>query len=364
MQIWNYEVIVEALPDILDHFGIKFVKFKNRLSLACPIHEGSKQDALSIYTTGTKFIGNWVCFTKHCEEEQGKTIMDFLSALLRKCEVTIPVRDWLKGFIGGNLTEEVSPSYYSKKEAISTADILTKESPSQLGVSRHYIRSSLIIPAKYYLERGYTRSILERYDVGLCLSKGKQMDGRIVVPVYDDAGNNMVGCVGRTTKPHCLLCKKYHREEETCPVSSYEQYLASKWINSKDFKAENYLYNFWNVKEHVEEWNSVILTEGQGDVWRLEEAGIPIGLGVFGAKITDGQLIKLQSLPMTNIILAMDSDEAGEKANDNIVNRLRRFYNVETVKLPSKDVGDMSVEDIKALFLPILNRYKLSCNHI
>lgn len=185
------------------------------------------------------------------------------------------------------------------------------------------------------------------------------MNGRVVVPVYNDCGTIMVGCVGRSIKPQCLLCKKYHYTHELCPQTSYEMYSSSKWVNSKDFKVDNYLYNFWNVSEYAKKWNSVILTEGQGDVWRLEEAGIPVGLGVFGAKLTDGQLIKLQSLPITNIIIAMDTDPAGQKANTDIVTRLKRFYNVESVLPTGKDLGDMSTNDVRELFYPIIERYKL-----
>ncbi len=356
--IWNYEVIVSHLPDILDHFHIDYSKSSRRISLACPIHEGSKKDGCTIYISGQKFVGNWTCFTNHCEKEHGGKVLDFIQAILNKNGITENSRTWLARFIGEELTQEVDSSYFNKKESTNIADILSKTSPPQIGVSRQYIRSSLIIPAKYYLERGYTRSVLDRYDVGLCITKGKQMSNRIVVPVYDDIGNTMIGCVGRTIKPQCLLCKRYHYDYETCPETSLEQYCASKWINSKGFLAEQYLYNLWNVKDFVHEWNSVVLVEGKGDVWRLEEAGIPIGLGTFGAKLSDGQLIKLQSLPITNIIVAGDDDEAGQRANNTITERLARFYNVIRVRPTAKDVGEMTITQVKDLFLPVLEKFK------
>lgn len=359
-KLWNYEIIVSHLPEILDFFHLHYVKNAKRISLACPIHEGSKRDGVSIYTSGQKFVGNWTCFTSHCEEQAGRTILDFVQVLLDKNGIKEQAGSWLKAFIGGEISEDVGEEYFTKKRTVETANILSKTNIVQPGVSRHYIRSSLIIPAKYYLERGYTRDTLEKFDVGLCITPGKQMTGRIVVPVYDDAGENMIGCVGRTIKPQCLLCKKFHYDHETCPDTSYEQYAASKWVNSKNFKADNYLYNFWHAKENVELWRSVVLTEGQGDVWRLDEAGIPIGLGVFGAKLSDGQVLKLQSLPVTNIIVAMDSDEAGISASDSIVSRLRRFYNVDVLRPSGKDIGDMSTTEVKDLFLPLLSRYK--CN--
>lgn len=362
LTILNYEAIVDRLPEILDHFHIDYSKSSKRISLACPVHEGKKKDGAAIYISGKKFVGNWQCFTNQCHLEKGGNLLNFIQALLDKYEVNSKATQWLKTFLGEELTTEVDSAYFLKKESANIADILNKSPPTQLGVSRQYIRDSLIIPAKYYLDRGYTKSVLDRFDVGLCLAKGKQMTGRIVVPVYDDSGNNMIGCVGRTTKPQCLLCKKFHFDYETCPDSSYEEYAASKWINSKNFRAENYLYNFWNVKNAVSIWNSVILTEGQGDVWRLEEAGIEVGLGVFGAKISDGQLMKLQSLPITNVILALDDDEAGQTATNYIYDRLSRFYNIVTVLPSGKDIGEMSINEVKDLFLPTLEKFK--CVHI
>lgn len=362
MKIWNYEEIVSYLPDVLDHFHIEHKVLPKRISLACPIHEGSKKDGCTVYTSGQKFVGNWKCFTNQCEKEYGGKLFDFIRAILEKNEISTSPQTWIKQFIGKDFTEEVDSSYLSKKESANIASILSKTAPSQTGVSRQYIRSNLVIPARYYLDRGYTKSVLDRFDVGLCLAKGKQMTGRIVVPVYDDSGNTMIGCVGRTTKPQCLLCKKFHYDYELCPESSYDEYLASKWINSKNFLAEQYLYNLWNVKEVVHEWNSVVLVEGQGDVWRLEEADIPVGLGVFGAKISDGQLIKLQSLPITNIIVGTDDDEAGNNAANYISERLARFYNVIRVNPSQKDWGDMSIKEVKELLLPVLSRFK--CNLI
>jgi DNA primase len=166
----------------------------------------------------------------------------------------------------------------------------------------------------------------------------------------------MVGCIGRTQKPMCKLCKKFHFENESCPISSVDEYFSSKWINSTGFNGENYLYNYWFAKEFVKKTHTAILVEGAGDVWRLEEAGIKIGFGLFGAHLTDKQSQKLEKLPIINLIIATDNDDAGKKARALIKEKLWRHYNIFDIEPENKDVGDLSIEQIYSTFNPILEK--------
>jgi DNA primase len=356
----NNDKICDHLEDILDHFGIKYKVYNNRYSFPCPIHAGDKKDGVSLFKKGQKSSGNWVCWTNHCEQEFGKSTVGFVKGCFesledKKLEFPQLVR-WLEGLIGENLQIDDPTDYRPKKQSIYLSNNLTEENKVHKGVDRHLVRSRLKIPSDYFIKRGFSQNILDKYDVGLCLDRGKQMYGRVVVPVYNDSWTEMIGCVGRTLSPKCDICNKYHGPHETCPISSYAEYQAAKWINSKGFNSEHYLYNFWHAKDFINLYKTAILVEGQGDVWKLEEADIHCGLGLFGTSLTPYQKIKLEKTGAINIIIATDNDPAGIEAKYNLTEQLERLYNIETIVLPSKDVGELTIEQSKEIFLPILNK--------
>lgn len=359
--IYNNEKIISNIHTILDELGIKYKRYNNRLAFPCPIHGGDKSDGVSLFISGNKMQGNWSCWTNHCEEEYGKNIFGFVKAVLSiqtgKDYSFVETLNWFKNICGNDIILEQTIEEKEKSKDIYLINEINKIDEKELGVEKATIRQSLIFPAKYYLDRGFSKEILDRYDVGLCTTFGKQMYNRAVVPIYDDNHNLMIGCVGRSLLSECPQCKKYHLIDSNCPQSSYEDYLASKWINSKNFNAEKYLYNFWFAKDYISLYQTAILIEGQGDVWRLEEADIKIGLGLFGSSVKDSQILKLEKLPIINLIVATDSDAAGEKCKQQIYDRLNRSYNLHMVNLPKKDIGDMSIVETKTFFKPILEKH-------
>ena len=94
---------------------------------------------------------------------------------------------------------------------------------------RKEIRSRIQIPAPYYINRGFLPETLDKFDVGFCSTPRKPMTGRVVVPVYNDAHEVMIGCVGRAVQPN----------------------FEPKWLNSKGFNSGASLYNYWHAKDHI-----------------------------------------------------------------------------------------------------------------
>ena len=88
------------------------------------------------------------------------------------------------------------------------------------------------------------------------------------------------------------------------------------------------------------------------DNWRLYEAGIKNSVGIFGADLSDDQLIALESLSIFNVIILTDADEAGNKAANNIIEKCGRRFNYYRPNIPTKDVGDMTVEQIEHILKP------------
>ena len=148
------------------------------------------------------------------------------------------------------------------------------------------------------------------------------MSGRVVVPVYDEC-YNYVGCVGR----------------------SVNENMKPKWLHSKGFK-KSVLYGLNIAKEEILRTNTAILVEGQGDVWKMHQAGYTNTVGIFGSSINEEQLILLESSGALNIVILTDSDEAGNKAYEQIVKKCGRRFNYLRPQISHKDVGDMSIEQI------------------
>jgi DNA primase len=106
------------------------------------------------------------------------------------------------------------------------------------------------------------------------------------------------------------------------------------------------------VKEHILRTKAAILVEGQGDVWRLSEAGIFNAVGMFGCSLSEQQRIILERSGALSLVILTDSDEAGQVGKEKIKQKCDKLFNLYFPSSSSKDVGDMKIEDIKSNLLP------------
>jgi DNA primase len=237
-----------------------------------------------------------------------------------------------KEFLNFSLSD-VNVDEYQQITLMERANNIFSKKIEHKGIAkREEIRSRIQIPAPYYISRGFLPETLDKFDVGLCSTPNKPMTGRVVVPVYDDDHKVMIGCVGRAVNPN----------------------LEPKWINSKGFNSGASLYNYWYSKNHILESQVAILVEGQGDVWRLDEAGIYNVVGIFGCSLGDQQRLILERSGALKLVVMTDADEAGQLAREKIAEQCRRMYNIQFIDLSQKDVGDMSVDEINSHIKPQL----------
>lgn len=366
--------LIERLEDILIELGVtNYETYGDRIAFPCPIHGGDNEEGACIYTQGNgDYIGNWKCWTRSCEEElvidhkdgeeiereRGYSIYGFIRGVLanqygRHVEYGEAI-NWAKEFLKFEGTSE------AKRENIvlSATEIFNRERKVVVtNISREQVRSKLNIPSSYFEGRGFLTETLERYDVGLCTEKGREMFHRVVAPFYDDDYKCMVGCMGRTIQPKCNKCGLYHYENRPCPRNKIEKKWAQKWINNKGFSAENYLYNYWFAKDIILETGLAILVEGQPDIWRLEEAGFHMGLGLSRVNLTDNQKMILDASGATDLIILSDNDKAGQEGREKIYRKCQRYFNCHFIDLEEKDIGDTSVEEVRALLGPIVEKF-------
>jgi len=328
----NKKVDTVALCGILgskirELFGVLDIEYQDHedyLSFVCPIHEGADNPNGCTITTEGEFSGVWKCWTRSCEKKHMPSILGFVRAVLSKDrEVTFSETvEFCLNFLEVS-EKDLEERHASISKSIDRMSRKKKRKPA-LNISREEVRKNLHRPVEYYLKRGFSEEALDAFDVGLCKTKGKPMFGRVVAPVYDE-NYQYVGCVGRT--PH-------------------EKHNGYKWVNSKGFNTGSYLYGLWLSKDSIRETKTAVLVEGQGDVWKLWEAGIKNAVGIFGSSLSDTQSGLLQMSGAHTLVVLTDNDEAGQKAKSSIKQKCQTLFMINEPVFSFKDVGEMTIDQI------------------
>lgn len=354
--------ICDNIDLLLESFDIEYRSNGKMVTMACPIHGGDNISAVNLYPEGETYRGNWKCRTHGCDKVFKGSVLGFVRGILshrkhgwmKDGDTTCTFNealDFALKFIKKDLSNiKISKSERDKKAFTNVINYVSKASQETAQTAqmptREQVRKSLSIPAQYYIDRGYSESILNKYDIGLCDKPQKEMYNRIIVPIYNNDYTHMIGCSGRSIFEKCQKCSSYHDPKNSCP-SNEKTWLFSKWKHSTDFKSQNSLYNFWFAKEHITKSSTVILVESPGNVWRLEENNIHNSVAIFGSSLSDRQKIILDSSGAMTIIVLTDNDEAGHKAAEQIKNKCQNTYRIFVPKISKPDVGEMTSQEIE-----------------
>ena len=340
-------IACDNIEELLFELGVEYSKSRRFVCGPCPVHGGDNPTAWNLYPDGDEVRGHWKCRTHHCEKKWKKTLFGFVWGVLsRQRGQEIPwteAIDWVATFLGYDSLLDVPRPEDAEVERRKQTTLMNKlrlaPTPVDTEWDRVKIREGLDIPAPYYVNRGYSKEVLDKYDVGFHY-KSK----RIVVPIYDDLYTKIIGFTARTMFDKCPKCNLYHMPDEPCPTDIAGIINAGKWKNNDGFNRSHYLYNTWFAKQHIFQEGTIILVEGPGDVWKLEMAGIHYALAVFGTELTEEQLVALRRLgSYLSIIILADNDEAGQKAKKDWQEKLHRQYELFIPELPAKDTGAMDV---------------------
>lgn len=348
--------LCDKIEPLLDHLGLEYRMNGKFITMSCPIHGGDNDTALNLYHTGDNYRGNWKCRSHKCDEIFKGSIIGFIRGVLSHrqyhwtkdgddaCSFQEAL-DFATEFLNLSLKDiKISNVDKEKNRFISNSKVLQPIESTKKGLNRASVRKNLGIPSKYFLSRGFSSSVLDKYDVGDCLSQEKEMANRAVVPIYDMEYKFMIGCSGRSIFNKCDKCKGYHKNE--CPDNN-DVWKFSKWRHSSGFKTQECLYNFWFAKDYIKESNQAILVESPGNVWKLEENNIHNSLGLFGSNLSDRQKTILDMSGAMDLVIIMDNDDAGLKARKQIYDKCHRTYNIKDIILSKNDIADMTSEEIE-----------------
>lgn len=367
--------VCTKLDDLLDHFRVReSCRKANKFYVGpCPVHGGDKFNAFNLFHSG-EIVGNWKCHTHGCHRHFHPTIIGFTRGLLSHQQLgwhspennekefsfhrTV---EFLINFTKSNI-KDIKPDYEAQEKNRFTKQMesiysFSNKEEYNLSLDPNLVLSSLEIPAKYFVFRGYSEAILKKYNVGLCSNRQREMYMRAVAPIYNNDYTKIIGCTGRSIFDKCGLCNSFHNPVHKCP-SREEKWLYAKWRHNKGFPSQRVLYNYWFSAEHIKKDKVAIIVESPGNVWRLEEAGIPYSVGIFGSKLSDHHKLMLDNSGALSLIVLTDPDKAGILCRDDIIEQCGRSYQIHTPNLGGNDIGDTSVQLLKEKLVPFIEQIK------
>lgn len=323
------QAILDAglLEQVLDDLGIdNRGRYGPNRRVRCPVHEGDGPN-MQITLHGHALSIRWACYSDRCHEKYKPSLLGLVRGTLSAQQGReLPMKEavaFLEAYVG--------PTSLLPRAGTACPPVPTPR--PVMALTREEVRSSLSIPSRYFLGRGFSAAILDRFDVG---DSAKLK--RAVVPLFDEEGTTCIGYAARSKWPLCDVCDKHHFGPEC-------RYGQSKWALPDGFPASTYLFNY--AAARATSCPFILLVEGVGDAIRVAEAGY-VAVAVMGREVSDEQLRKLEALGKT-IWVAFDNDDKGEDARVRLQRRIETSgLRTEAFHAPAsyKDVGDVPADEL------------------
>ena len=316
---------------VFDRLDMKYEVIGDNLYSTCPIHHGSDNPRAFSYSIQK---GYWKCWTRDCQQDFSNDVFGLIrGALSKRCGYNVEFKEVLK-WVNTNIKQlDRSTNASVKKDKVVNDEffdivrIFTDKNTSENDsvVEYQYTKAS-----KYFISRGFLENTLSYFGVSDCC-KHENLKDRSIIPIHNQDGSSIVGLLGRSIK----------------------EYKDPKFLfYPSGFNKNKYLYNYHRAYNKICSTKTVIITEGQSDIWRLYEAGIENAVGIFGKSIIESHEELLHKLPIINIVVVTDNDQAGNECKIEIFRKFNRSYNLIFPQISCKDIGEMSVELIRKEFIP------------
>ena len=317
------DTIFDDLPVLLDELDIPYEIKNNSVFMPCPIHGGDNPNGLSI----SQSYKNWKCWTHNCHEDHGKDIFSFIRACIGEDTTFSEALSFVCKLYNVNGDhKKVSEPKVEKTELEEIVKIFKQKPRTE---DNTYVRDVETLNNSFYFEkRGFLPNTLAHFEVKDCIDKSSPMWNRAIIPVTFN--KKEVGYIARAVK----------------------NFIQPKYLFSTGFKKTDYLYNYDNAIDVAKDKHTLFLVEGQGDVWRMYEAGVVNCVGLFGKDLSDSQKSLLIQTGVTDLVILTDNDQAGREGRMKIQRDLNRMFNLIYPPMLKKDIGDTSVKKIQKHILP------------
>jgi len=346
-------MISQQLSKVIEVLNLELREDISKYSGICPIHENANnKTALNIMKHGRR----WCCYTHQCEKHFQKNFIGFVRALLSRkrfnwtptSDKTVSYKDaqkFCEQIIGNKITEFDA----GMDTGISNVYLNNTKPNGNIELDPGVLKTSLQYPCSYFLRRGFTEEILEKYDVGVCLTRGKRMYNRAVFPLFNSSKTKIIGCTGRSITEKCVKCGHFHPEGKYCNEFP-------KWRHA-GFRREAELFNYWYAQEYIKQSKTAVLVESPNCVMKLESNGIRNSVAIMGTYLCPHQLSLLNRLGVMTLVIFRDADEAGLISSKDILEKCKDLYYLVFPKIEYHDITDCPNEYIKRIVVPIVEQY-------
>lgn len=308
------------IEEILDELNIEHKYDKGWWCINCPFHEGA--DGFNLKWRD----GAWYCFSV-CK--RAYSMFDLIAKVLGI--EFVESMQWLASFLGVDSNDfALNEDLVRTKESLKTLKGLTKKRKQ---ITYNKVEQTILNDIEpyhhpYITKQGYTPDTLTHFNIGY--ARTGIFKDRICFPI-DAPDGTIVSVSGRSVYD---IKPKYYI------------------LGSSD-KATT-LYNISRIGKSD---NYVIVVEGFKSCMFLHQWGYQSVVAVMGADISDEQTKLLLKLGR-KVICIGDNDEAGQRLNQKIYNRLYKwlpvikidmgeFTNVEKASPCDLDFDDMAELDDK-----------------
>jgi len=318
---------------ILSELDIDFQKNGENITCPCPVHGGDNPNGFS-YSTHKNI---WSCWSRRCQDEYSNDIIGLIQgALSREEEEDVgfsTALTWACNVLNiDNNSVKVEKQTEEEDDGfVKMVSMFSKKIDKSDDV-HVTIDCDVTHPSKYFNQRGFNADTLLHFEIGDCVQKKSSMVQRAIIPIHNLIGDKVVAYIGRSTK----------------------DYINPKFLFTRGFNKRNYLYNYHRALDKAQETSTLFITEGQGDVWKLYEAGVKNAVGIFGKSVSPEQKKILESSGITRLVVLTDNDQAGRESKMQIQRQMSRMFKVIFPRMSRKDVGDMTVAQIEESILPQL----------
>ena len=229
------DTAVQYIDKIYDYLNTE-IEYRNEtfIKSCCFIHGGDNPTALNLYHNGDIRV-HYKCRTHECEEIFGSSLISLIRGGLSRVKYGWNIKgdkeatfnetiEFILDFTQQNFNNLSSRNHSIDGDKLQFASLVNgfmMPEQQKTGIDKEFYRSKVEIPATYYLQRGYSIEVLDKYDVGTCTRPNKSLYQRAVVPIYDDNGEVILGFTGRSIFSECSQCKHYHNPDQKCHFFKY-----------------------------------------------------------------------------------------------------------------------------------------------
>jgi DNA primase len=323
-----------SLEMVLAHYNVALRRVnKDSLRGACPLPTHSSKGEQSFCVNTAK--NAWSCQSVSCvkarQGRKGGNVLD-LVAVIEACSIrdaALKLANWFNVSNGGVSPPEKKVQPDASEQLVAerkrgegeVINIVTGQGENKpLGFVLKVDHS----PHPYLTARSITPETATHFGVG-CFSGRGSMHDRVVIPIHNERGE-LVAYAGRSideAEPKYKFPSGFHKIE---------------------------LWNLHRVLALDEKGRRrVILVEGFFDAMKLHQAGYRHVVALMGSTMSERQEDLLAS-HFKGIVLALDGDDAGKRATDEIALRLARRIFVRIAAVPDGRQPDgLSDEELKTI---------------